>query len=77
MFTEDTVIYPKETAWFWQLQADGSILPVNGTDFYKNDYIGLRALQEAGKVQYESFEGNHLQFTEDQIKNVIVPFLLK
>lgn len=28
MFTNDTMIYPKETAWFWELQKDGSVLPV-------------------------------------------------
>jgi len=77
MFNEDTVIYPKETAWFWQLQADGSVLPVNQTDFYKNDLIGLKTLDEAGKVTYLAFDGNHLQFTDEQIKDVIAPFLMK
>ena len=77
MFNQDTVIYPKETAWFWQLQADGTILPVNQTDFYKNDLIGLKTLDEAGKVQYASFEGNHLQMTNDEITNIIAPFLKK
>lgn len=77
MFSEDTVIFPKETAWFWQLQKDQTILPVNQTDFYKNDLIGLRTLEEAGKVTYLEFEGNHLQFTEDQINNIIAPFLMK
>ncbi|CDW83133.1 palmitoyl-protein thioesterase 1-like [Stylonychia lemnae] len=77
MFSEDTMIYPKETAWFWQLQADGTVLPVNQTSFYKNDLIGLRALDEAGKTQYVEFEGNHLQFTNEQIRDVIAPVLLK
>lgn len=65
MFNQDTIIYPKETAWFWQLQADGRILPVNQTDFYKNDLIGFRTLDEAGKISFESFDGNHLQFNDD------------
>jgi hypothetical protein len=39
--------------------------------------IGLRALDEAGKTQYVEFQGNHLQFTNDQIKEFIVPVLLK
>ena len=77
MFNEDTVIFPKETAWFWQLQADGSVLPVNQTAFYKDDLIGLRTLDEAGKVTYAAFDGNHLQFTDEQIKDVIAPFLKK
>lgn len=76
-FTNDTMIYPKETAWFWQLQADGSIIPVQETDFYKNDLIGLRALEQAGKVQYVDFEGDHLHITDDEIENIIAPFLMQ
>jgi len=57
MFSEDTVVYPRESEWFWELQADGSILKVEDTDFYKNDNIGLRKLMEAGKVVFEEFEG--------------------
>lgn len=75
MFSNDTIIYPKETAWFHELQIDGSITPVTETDFYKNDLIGLKTLNEAGKVQFVEFAGNHLQFTEEQIVTIIAPFL--
>jgi len=57
MFSEDTVVYPRESEWFWELQADGSILKVEDTDFYKNDNIGLKTLMEAGKVVFEEFAG--------------------
>lgn len=61
MFSEDTVVYPKESEWFWELQSDmTTVLPVNETDLYKNDMIGLKALDEAGKVTYDTFKGNHL-----------------
>ncbi len=47
------------------------------SSFYKEDYIGLRALAEAGKVQYASIAGDHLQFSEADIDNTFVPFLLQ
>jgi palmitoyl-protein thioesterase len=75
MFSNDTMIFPKETSWFHQYQADGTILPVTETDFYKNDNIGLKVLNEAGKVKFEEFPGDHLQFTDEQVHNIIVPFL--
>lgn len=59
-FKRDTMVYPPESAWFWQVQADGQVLKVDETDFYKKDQIGLRTLNEAGKVIYEDFEGDHL-----------------
>jgi len=77
MFSEDTMIYPKETAWFWELQADGSVLPLNQTEFYDNDYIGLKTLDQAGKVEFLSFDGDHLQFSDEQIENILVPFLVQ
>ena len=45
------------------------------TDLYKNDFIGLRQLNEAGKVQFVKFPGQHLTITDSQIENIIAPFL--
>ena len=75
MFSEDTMIYPKETAWFQGLDKDGNVLPLDQMDFYNDDYIGLKALNDAGKVKFESFEGDHLEFSTQQVEDIIVPFL--
>lgn len=78
MFSEDTVVYPKESEWFQQLKPDMlTVEALEESSFYKEDYIGLRALAEAGKVQYASIAGDHLQFTEADIDNTFVPFLLQ
>ena len=76
MFTEDTMVHPKESEWFQQMGEDGEVQALEDSDFYKEDYIGLRALNEAGKVSFVSVEGDHLQFSQDDISNTIVPFLL-
>jgi len=76
LFTEDSMVYPNESEWFGQLDTDENVVHVTDTDWYKEDYIGLRALDEAGKVDYVSIVGDHLQFSEDDINNTIVPFLL-
>jgi len=47
------------------------------TELYQKDFIGLKALNEAGKLKVQTFEGEHLQFTDDQITNIIVPFLIQ
>jgi len=49
-FSEDTVVYPRESEWFWEMEANGDLVKVEDTDFYKNDLIGLKKLNEAGKV---------------------------
>ena len=45
------------------------------TELYKEDWIGLRGLDEGGRVSYISFPGDHLNFNEDQIKEYVVPYL--
>ena len=76
MFTEDTMVYPKESEWFQQLNADGTVQPLEESDFYTQDYLGVKTLNEANKIQFVSVVGDHLQFTEADITNTIVPFLM-
>ena len=64
----DTEVFPNESEWFGYF-ADGSldtILPMRATSFYldEKDALGLRALDEAGKIFLESTLGDHLRFTD-------------
>uniref|UniRef100_A0A7S3MKV0 Palmitoyl-protein thioesterase 1 n=1 Tax=Favella ehrenbergii TaxID=182087 RepID=A0A7S3MKV0_9SPIT len=76
MFSQDTMVYPKESEWFQQIGPDGTVQALEDSDFYKNDYLGLKTLNEANKVQFVSVDGDHLQFSQDDINNTIIPFLL-
>ncbi|KAF3439373.1 hypothetical protein FNV43_RR17650 [Rhamnella rubrinervis] len=52
MFEHDTVLIPKETAWFGYYP-DGAfspILPAQETKLYTEDWIGLKTLDEAGST---------------------------
>lgn len=77
MFEQDTVLIPKETAWFGYYP-DGAfqpILPTQETKLYTEDWIGLRTLDEAGKVKYIGVSGNHLGISNSDIKKYVVPYL--
>ncbi|MCO5597151.1 hypothetical protein L7F22_051227 [Adiantum nelumboides] len=78
MFEKDNVLLPRETAWFGYY-ADGSlstVLTYNETDLYLEDWIGLRTLDEAGKVSFVSLPRGHLQINETEMESHIVPYLL-
>ncbi len=77
MFEQDTVVYPKESEWFQGLNTLMQVQPLERSDFYKDDYIGLKTLNEAGKVDWVSIDGDHLQFTTADINNTFVPFLMQ
>ncbi|PKI41531.1 hypothetical protein CRG98_038042 [Punica granatum] len=77
MFEHDTVLIPKETAWFGYYP-DGAfkpIVPPNQTQLYTEDWIGLRTLDEAGKVKFISVSGNHLGISKRDMKTYVVPYL--
>ncbi|KAH7351709.1 hypothetical protein KP509_19G011100 [Ceratopteris richardii] len=81
MFENDKVLIPKETAWFGFYEENNfkTILSANEvrkTDLYKDDWIGLRALNEAGKVTWLSLPGGHLHITEAEMMTHIVPYLV-
>lgn len=58
---KDIVIIPKESCWFQFYDQEGKdIVPLELSDFYINDYIGLRKLNEEGKVFFSEFSGGHV-----------------
>ncbi|XP_030513325.1 palmitoyl-protein thioesterase 1-like [Rhodamnia argentea] len=77
MFEHDTVLIPKETSWFGYYP-DGAFSPIilpNETQLYTEDWIGLRSLDEAGRVQYLSVSGNHLGISRGDMKKYVAPYL--
>jgi len=46
------------------------------TKLYIEDWIGLRALDEAGRVKFVNVTGKHLHMADDDMKKYIVPYLI-
>ncbi|XP_024045393.1 palmitoyl-protein thioesterase 1 isoform X2 [Citrus clementina] len=77
MFEQDSVLVPKETSWFGYYP-DGSfdpLLPAQQTQLYTEDWIGLKTLDEAGKVKFINVTGSHLEISRSDMKKYIVPYL--
>lgn len=77
MFEQDTVVIPKETAWFGYFP-DGEFSPVlapQQTKLYIEDWIGLKALDEGGRVKFINVSGNHLGISDNDIKKHVIPYL--
>ncbi|XP_077235340.1 uncharacterized protein LOC143877266 [Tasmannia lanceolata] len=77
MFENDTVLIPRETSWFGYYP-DGSydeVLPPQQTALYIQDWIGLKTLDDAGKVKFFSVQGSHLDISQSDMKKYIVPYL--
>ncbi|CAK9185012.1 unnamed protein product [Ilex paraguariensis] len=77
MFEHDTVLIPKETAWFGYYP-DGEfnpVMPPQQTQLYTEDWIGLKTLDDAGKVKFINVTGNHLGITRADMRKYVVPYL--
>lgn len=74
-FEHDTMIYPKESAQFSELQKDGSITPFNQTAIYKEDHVGLKQPYLDGKIQFGNIVGDHLQFSYADLDEMAIPTL--
>lgn len=70
----DTQVFPKDSEWFGAY-ADGDaykrVLGFNETKWYREDSFGLQSLDRAGKVHFLSTEGNHLQFSNAFLLEVV------
>ena len=74
-YEDDNIMYPKETAWFQQIDASGRVVPLNESDYYINDNFGLKTLVEDGRASFVTFDGHAPFYKESDVINTIIPFL--
>merc|ERR1711963_841393 len=75
---QDGMVEPRESEHF-EFYTPGQsdvILPLRESPIYVEDRIGLKALDESGRLHFLDVEGDHLQFTRQWfIDNIINVFL--
>jgi len=73
---DDQIMYPKESAWFQQVDASGNVVPLNESEYYQNDSFGLKTLVTEGRASFVTFAGDGMQKTKKaDILETIIPFL--
>lgn len=73
-FADDTIVQPKESEWFgfYEVGQDNETIPMENTDLYLQDKIGLQKMVYDGKLKFLQSPGDHLQFTRPWfIKNIV------
>ncbi|CAG8692436.1 29974_t:CDS:2, partial [Gigaspora margarita] len=75
-FTEDTTLKPRDTAWFSFYDEEGNIVPLREQMLYKEDWIGLKTLAEAGKIVFKDCESSHMSIELIYfVDEVVLPYL--
>lgn len=72
---KDVSLIPNESSWFGFASKNGSSIPMEETQVYRNNRLGLRELKDEGKLIRLESPLEHLQLDEIWFKNFIIPVL--
>jgi len=77
-FNQDKMVQPIESEWFgfYKPGQDQEIETMRNSTLYKEDWLGLKVLDESNRLKFLEVNGGHLQFTDPWfIQNIIKPYL--
>ena len=69
VFEDDETVVPKESGWFAEVNETSSVVtPLRERAIYREDWIGLRALDEKGGLVFEGVPGKHMELGREDLK---------
>ena len=70
VFREDVTVVPKETGWFAEVNAtSGEVTPLRERALYKEDWLGLRRLDEKGGLVFKNTTGKHMELSDKDLRD--------
>jgi len=76
LFEDDHTVIPKESGWFAEVNAtSGNVTLLKDRPIYKEDWIGLKKLDEKGGLVFETVEGEHMRLKEKDLKRLFKKYL--
>lgn len=71
LFANDTAVVPKESAWFAEVNTTSDeVTKLQDRTLYKEDWLGLKSLDEGGRLHFKTIVGQHMQFGDDVVQDV-------
>ncbi|RVX70982.1 hypothetical protein B0A52_06140 [Exophiala mesophila] len=71
VFNDDRTVIPKESGWFAEVNATSStVTPLRERPIYKEDWIGLKKLDEKGALEFVTVQGEHMQLADNDLKKL-------
>jgi palmitoyl-protein thioesterase len=59
-FADDTMLLPRESSHFGYWDKDRSVVSLENQTLYQNDWLGLKTLNEDGRLIKATLPGNHV-----------------
>lgn len=74
-FEEDTTVVPKESGWFADVNAtSGEITHLRDRPIYKEEWLGLKSLDEKGGLVFKGAPGKHMELDSKVLKEAFTAF---
>lgn len=74
LFEDDTVVIPKESGWFAEVEFTEdnkrNVTKLQDRPIYKEDWLGLKALDEKGALVFDTVKGGHMQLNDKDLKRL-------
>jgi palmitoyl-protein thioesterase len=71
LFEGDETVIPKESGWFAEVNATSDeVTALRNRTIYKEDWIGLKKLDEKGGLVFEKVKGGHMQLEDEDLKRL-------
>ncbi|KAI8833895.1 Alpha/Beta hydrolase protein [Chytridium lagenaria] len=74
-FSEEETVVPAESSWFGYYDENMVMIPMREQPIYKEDWIGIRELDEQGKLIFLEAEGRHMGFSREFFEGILVNYL--
>ncbi|KAL2760233.1 hypothetical protein ACRALDRAFT_1027131 [Sodiomyces alcalophilus JCM 7366] len=74
MFEDDKTVIPKETSWFDEVNGT-EVVPLRARALYREDWLGLQALDRKGGLRFRKIPGDHMQIGDETLNKTFSEFL--
>ncbi|KAK9249007.1 Alpha/Beta hydrolase protein [Lipomyces tetrasporus] len=76
LFTGDETVVPKESAWLAEVDLKmGVVTPLEDRKMYTEDWLGLKVLEDSGRLHFSTIEGRHMRITSETMTEVARKYL--
>ncbi|XP_035668253.1 palmitoyl-protein thioesterase 1-like [Branchiostoma floridae] len=77
MFTEDTMVEPRESEWFgfYKPGSGTELQDLRNTTLYTEDRLGLKEMDSQGKLVFLTSDTDHLQFSKEWFTKNLIPYI--
>lgn len=76
VFEDDQTVIPRESGWFAEVNVtDSRVTNLTERAIYKEDWIGLKQLDEKGGLVFESVRGGHMELHDKDLKRLFKRYL--